>query len=118
MTELDWKIAKAMRRMQRRREKCIAIRLASKIMVVTLLMGAVVTFSGAVWTPTETVHDVYIVREGDAFWTLTEKYRGKDVRDPYILEYMDEIKKLNPEIEANHGRIHPGQEIRFEYEVR
>ena len=75
-------------------------------------------FSGAHTAPTEVVHDVYIVEDGDNLWTLTEKFRRKDARDPYIYEYMDEIKRLNPELTENHSRIYPGQVLRFEYEVK
>lgn len=118
MTELDWKVAKAMCRMRRRRENHKAIRFLTKTAAVILLAGAAVMFSGAYTAPTEVVHDVYIVEDGDNLWTLTEKFRRKDARDPYIYEYMDEIKRLNPELTENHSRIYPGQVLRFEYEVK
>lgn len=118
MDRIDWKVAKAMRKMKRKRERNMALRIVTKVTAVALVAGAAVMFSGAYNQPTKTVHDVYIVEEGDALWTLTEKYRSKDVRDPYIYEYMDEIKRLNPELTENHGKIQPGQILRFEYKVR
>lgn len=118
MSDIDWKVAKAMCRMRRRRENHKAIRFLTKAAAVILLTGAAAMFSGANTTPTEVAHDVYIVEEGDNLWTLTEKFRERDTRDPYIYEYMDEIKKLNPELIENKGRLYPGQVLKFEYEVK
>lgn len=115
MTSLEWKLSKAKRRMQRRREKHTAMRIAYKLSAVVLLMGAAVMFSGAAQQSTETVRDVHVVQAGDTLWNLTEKYREKDARNLYIMEYMNEIKELNPEVAD--GKIYPGQEISFEYRV-
>lgn len=118
MDRVDWKIAKAMRKMDRKREKNMVFRFAAKVAAVVLIAGAAAMLSGAYNQPTKTIHEVYIVEEGDALWTLTEKYRSKDVRDLYIYEYLDEVKRLNPELTENHGKLQPGQVLRFEYEVQ
>ena len=76
--------------------------------------------SGAVteYTLTEknkVVSEVYTVKQGDTFMDICIEYRKRDCRDPYILEYMDEIRKLNPAIAENHNQLQIGDEIQMVY---
>lgn len=48
---------------------------------------------------------VYTVQSGDTLWNIAEQYCG----DTYILEYIEDLKRLNPGLTAD---IRPGQKIR------
>lgn len=59
----------------------------------------------------------YRVRSGDTFWDITEKYYRKDVRQLYILEYMDEIRELNPQLKDVHYQLKPNDIVNVRYVV-
>ena len=61
------------------------------------------------------VNEVYTVKQGDTFMDICLEYRKCDNRDPYIFEYMDEIKKLNPLV--NPGQLQIGDELKIHYKV-
>ena len=62
----------------------------------------------------KTVYEIYTVQEGDTLNGICIEYRAKDVREPYILEYMDEIKKLNPEV-FGEKYLQPGDKLKISY---
>ena len=119
MTRLDWKISKALRRMQRRRERHTAKQITYKLAAVMLLTGAAVLLSGAAEEPTEKICVEHVVKKHDTLRGIAEKYRPLNTaNDVYIMEYLDEIKRLNPELSENHNQVFPGQTLRIEYEVK
>ena len=63
----------------------------------------------------EAVVEEYTVKPRDTMFTISEKYREKDCRDPYILEYKYELEKLNPSI--NPGLLRVGDKIKIVYYV-
>ncbi len=112
MTKLDWKISKAVRRMQRRREKHTAMRIACKLSAVVLLMGAAVMFSGAANQPEPMgrITVEHTVKKGETLWGIAAAHCG----DTYIMEYLHDLRENNPDVAS--GRIYPGQVIRLTYE--
>lgn len=77
------------------------------------LTGAVVEFSLS--KNYKVVSEVYTVKQGDTFMDICLEYRKRDCRDPYIFEYMDEIRKLNPDIADKKSQLSVGDEIRIQY---
>ena len=57
----------------------------------------------------------HVVKSGDTFWGITTYYRDKDARDMYLLEYQDEIRKLNPDLAANQCQVKPNDIITVQY---
>ena len=50
---------------------------------------------------THTVSTMYVVQRGDTLIDICWDYQQLDYRKPYIYEFMDEIKKLNPNLTAD-----------------
>lgn len=61
------------------------------------------------------VSEVYTVKQGDTLMDICVEYRKRDCRDPYILEYVDEIKKLNPNL---NNFLQVGDEIKIQYKEK
>ena len=80
------------------------------------LTGAVTEFSLS--KDYRIVREVYTVKQGDTFMDICLEYRKRDERDPYIFEYMDEIRKLNPDLADKKNQLSIGDEIAVEYKVR
>lgn len=78
-----------------------------------LLIGA--SFLSGSSTPHHAVYTTYKVQSGDTFWTVAQRYFEKDSRNLYLLEYHDEIRKLNPEIAARNCQLQPGDIINIRY---
>lgn len=111
MTELDWKIAKALRRMERRRERSTAIKVGCRIVAVTLLTGAAIMFSGAADNNVGGRITVeHTVKKGETLWTIAEEH----CNGTYIMTYLDTLKKNNPALIESKGQVYPGQIIRLE----
>lgn len=94
-----------------------------KIAAIVFLGGFSLGFlSGAITEFTlaknyHTVTEVYTVKQGDTFMDICLEYRKQDVRDPYIFEYMDEIRKLNPAVAENKNQLSIGDELKIQYKV-
>ena len=54
----------------------------------------------------------YTVKPGDTLMKICIKYKQHDYRNPYILEYIEEIKKLNPNFDNN---LRVGDELKIQY---
>ena len=63
------------------------------------------------------ISENYTVKQGDTFMDICLEYRKQDARDPYIFEYMDEIKKLNPLVQENNCQLSIGDELKIQYKV-
>ena len=77
------------------------------------LAGAVTEFSLS--GNNKVVSEVYTVKQGDTFMEICAQYRKRDCREPYIFEYMDEIKALNPKIVERKSQLSPGDKIKIQY---
>lgn len=63
---------------------------------------------------THTVTETVIIQEGDTLYDICYNYRKLDCRDPYILEFIDEIKELNPHLKQGKF-LQPGDKILVRY---
>lgn len=63
-------------------------------------------------TKNKIVSEVYTVKQGDTFMDICVEYQKRDFRNPYILEYMDEIRRLNTHIDTN---LKVGDELKIQY---
>ena len=94
-----------------------------KIAVIVFLGGFSLGFlSGAITEFTlsknySIVSETYTVKQGDTFMDICLEYRKNDARDPYIFEYMDEIRALNPELIDKKNQLSIGDEIKIQYKV-
>lgn len=79
------------------------------------LTGAITEFSLS--KDYRVVHEVYTVKQGDTFMDICLEYRKRDDRDPYIFEYMDEIRKINPFVAENQNQLQVGDKINIRYKV-
>lgn len=77
------------------------------------LSGAITEYS--LTTKNKVVTEVYVVKQGDTLMEICAEYRKRDFRNPYILEYMDEIRRLNPQIDTN---LQVGEEIKIQYKEK
>ena len=75
--------------------------------------GAVTEYS--LTTKNKVVIEVYVVKQGDTLMEICAEYRKRDFRNPYILEYMDEIRRLNPHIDSN---LQVGDELKIQYKEK
>ena len=57
----------------------------------------------------------YTVKAGDTFWAITSRYRDKDARNMYLLEYQDEVRELNPYLVERHCQLQPNDVITIRY---
>ncbi len=96
------------------KKKAILLRAA----VCATLIGTAVMCAGFYDGPQKLVEDMYTVREGDTLWDIGEAYLEKNTGGKrYILEYIEGIKELNPELVESKGQVHPGQVLRINYWV-
>lgn len=58
----------------------------------------------------------YVVQPGDAWWSIVEHFREMDFEDRYVLEYKQELEKLNQGVDF--GNLKPGQILRIQYHRR
>ena len=119
MTRIDWRIAKAQRKMRRRREFQKAKSLALKGIIGVALIGVSLILTGAYSEPQRLVETTYAVQKDDTLWAISEAYMAKNTgSDRYILDFMEGIKELNPELLKTKGEIYPGQKLRINYWVK
>ncbi len=97
------------------RDKILQIVAVVFIAAFTLgfLSGAITEYSLA--TKNKIVEEIYTVKKGDTLMDICIEYRKRDCRNPYILEYMDEIRRINPDINLN---LKVGEEIKIQYKER
>ena len=96
-----------------------------KAKVMLIICALMVGFSGgiicydkagqSIKPPKVEVIEEYTVKPYDTMWTISERYRMKDCRNPYILEYKNELEKLNPNVNA--GSLQVGEKIKVRYYV-
>ncbi len=92
------------------------------ILAITFIVGVVVGVLGfdAVKDSLPqkvAVQETYKVKGGDTFWDIAAKYREQDCRNLYILEFLEELKELNPSIAAKKNQLHVGDEMIVRYYV-
>ena len=62
-----------------------------------------------------TVSAMYVVKEGDTLIDICYTYQQLDCRKPYIFEFMDEVKKLNPYLQERKNQLQVGDKIFIQY---
>ena len=77
------------------------------------LAGAITEFT--LTDNSKVVSETYTVKQGDTLMDICIEYRKRDCRDPYIFEYMDEIRAVNPELVASKNQLHAGDKIQMIY---
>ena len=119
MAKIDIKLNLAKHRMENRRLLHKAKDYAKKGAIGLALIGASLILTGAYSGDVRLVEDTYTVKNGDTLWTIGEEYLAKNTGTRrYILEFIEGIKELNPELVENKSRIYPGQKIRINYWVK
>lgn len=101
-------------RVERRRKE--QSRKLKKAAICAALAGIAAISIGMASRPaadTHIVETVYTVKPGDTWWGIVEKFRDMDVEDRYVLEYKQELEKLNKGI--NLVNLTPGQKLRIQY---
>ena len=61
-------------------------------------IGLGISIEDSLTPETHTVSTMYVVKDGDTLIDICYTYQQLDYRKPYILEYVDEIKALNPNL--------------------
>ena len=64
---------------------------------------------------THTVSTMYVVKDGDTLIDICYTYQDLDYWHPYILEFMDEVKELNPFLSERKNNIRAGDKIKIQY---
>ena len=64
------------------------------------------------------VVEMYTIQPGDTLYDLCTKYRAKDCNNPYLMEYMDDVRKLNPTLQSTNNQLIPGDKLKFVYYVQ
>ena len=118
MSRFDWGVAKARIRMRQRKERRTLERL-KKGLAAMALAGAALIFSGAAPCSEQVlVEDSYTVTPDDTLWSIGEAFLVKNTGGRrYILEFIEGIKQLNPELVESRGEVYPGQVLRINYWV-
>lgn len=65
---------------------------------------------------THLVETVYTVQPGDTWWSIVEHFRDVDAEDRYVLDYKQELDKLNDGVDT--GNLTPGQTLRIQYRAK
>lgn len=61
------------------------------------------------------ITETHLVQKGENLMDICLKYRKYDKRDPYIFEFMDEIRNLNPQLVEDKNQIFPGEKLLIQY---
>lgn len=64
---------------------------------------------------TRVISTIYVVQKGDTLIDICWTYQNLDYRHPYIFEFMDEIKDLNPFLEDRKDNLQVGDKILIQY---
>lgn len=59
--------------------------------------------------------EIYRVHKGENFWSISSYYREKDARNPYLFEYQDELRKLNPWLVERKNQLKPNDKLIIRY---
>ena len=101
-------------RVARRRKE--QTRNLKKAAICAALIGIAAISIGMASRPAADTHIVdvtYVVKPGDTWWSIVEKFRDMDVEDRYVLEYKSELEQLNRGVDL--GNLKPGQILRIQY---
>jgi|GEM_PF-607352 len=78
-------------------------------------IGLGISIEDSLTPKTHTVSTMYVVKEGDTLIDICYTYQQLDYRKPYILEFMDEVKALNPNLSKY---LQIGDKILIQYRER
>lgn len=65
---------------------------------------------------THIVDVTYVVKPGDTWWGIVEKFRDMDAEDRYIFDYKHDMEQLNRGVDL--GNLTPGQTLRIQYRAK
>ena len=95
--------------------KTISIKIA--LLFVVFFIGGIglgIYTEKTLESKTHAVTTMYVVKDGDTLIDICWEYQKLDCRKPYILEFVDEIKNLNPNLSKY---LQVGDEIKIKYLV-
>jgi len=119
MAVINMKLALAKNRMRDRRIIHKVKDFAKKGTVTAALIGATFILTGAYSGNQKLIETTYTVQDGDTLWNISETFMKKNTGGTrYILEFMEGVKELNPELVKSKGEIYPGQVLRINYWVK
>lgn len=114
MSNVDFGIMKAKKKMRQRRDGWILRGIKKAAMAGTLFLAAVLSLGVADGHPWQLVEETYTVQKGDTLWTIAEEYIQKNTYgDRYLPEFVQGIIETNEELVKSHGQVEPGQKIRI-----
>lgn len=90
-----------------------------KAAICAALVGIAAISIGMASRPAADTHIVdvtYVVKPGDTWWSIVEKFRAMDADDRYIFDYKSELDQLNRGVDL--CNLTPGQTLRIQYRVK
>ena len=118
MSNVDFGIMKARKKMRQRRDGWILRGIKKAAMAGTLFLAAVLSLGVADGHPWQLVEETYTVQQGDTIWTIGETFMEKNTYGRrYLPEFVQGIIQTNEELVESNGQVEPGQEIRVTYWV-
>ena len=99
---------------KRRKAGCM-----KKIVVGFLLIAAAFLSLGGYSEEQERIETTYVVQRGDTLWDIGETFLEKNTGGRrYILEFIEGIKEIIPELTQAKGSVYPGQVLKISYFVK
>lgn len=90
-----------------------------RIGAAAMLAAAAFLSLGGYAEEQELVETTYTVKSGDTLWDIGETYLEKNTGGRrYILEFIEGIKEVNPELAQHGGNLYPGQVLKICYFVK
>lgn len=118
MTDFDWCIVKAKKRMRQRKDARILRGIKKAAIIAALGITTLISLGAVDGKDYELVEETYIVQRGDTLWTIGEAFMAKNTYgDRYLPEFVQGIIQNNEELVQSHGQVEPGQKLRITYWV-
>lgn len=118
MSNVDFGIMKAKKKMRQRRDGWILRGIKKTAIAGGLFLAAVLSLGVADGHPWQLVEETYTVQRNDTLWSIGEEYIQKNTYGRrYLPEFIEGIKQSNEELVESHGQVYPGQKLRITYWV-
>lgn len=85
------------------------------IAAVLIFGASFLSGTGNNQTTRNVVYTTYQAQTGDTFWDIANRYYNEDSRGLYLLEYQDEIRRLNPDLAERQYQLQPGDTVNICY---
>ena len=113
MTDFEWSLMKAKKRMKRRRDERIMCRIKKAVLIAAIGATAIISMGVADGADYRLVEETYTVQPGDTLWTIGETFMEKNTYGRrYLPEFIEGIKQNNDELVRSNGQVSPGQKLR------